>query len=284
MLTVLGIALAIVVALLGFLWVVQRKLIYLPNTQGVPPAATIISGAEEVSFLTEDGLRLGAWFVPAAGADAATVLVFNGNAADRSYRAGLAETLRAAGFHVLLFDYRGYAGNPGSPTETGLAADARAAVAYLLSRDDVDASRVIYLGESLGAGVAIGLAVERQPVALVLRSPFTSLVDAAHAHFPFVPAGLLLRDRYPNIDRIRGLSCPVLVVAGEADTIVPPVLSRRLYEAAAEPKRWVTVPGVDHNDPELGDGDLWLDEMLEFLEEVGVLPGGSAAGAKDPIS
>ena len=146
------------VALLVLAWVLQRRLIYLPAGRVVPPAGAVLPGSEDVSFDTEDGLRLRGWFVPGrGGTGGGTVLLFNGNAGDRAVRAPLADALARAGTSVLLFDYRGYGRNPGHPTETGLAADARAARRYLLSRPDVRPESIVYFGESLGAAVAIGL-------------------------------------------------------------------------------------------------------------------------------
>ncbi|HET8789431.1 MAG TPA: alpha/beta hydrolase, partial [Actinomycetes bacterium] len=123
---VLVVVAAVVAATVGLLWVFQRRLIYLPSGS-VPPAASVLSGAEDVSFETADGLRLGGWFVPGAGGRGPAVRVCNGNGGNRAMRAALAAALARMGLAVLLFDYRGYGGNPGSPTEEGLAADARAA-------------------------------------------------------------------------------------------------------------------------------------------------------------
>ena len=125
-----------IVVVLAVLWLFQRRLIYFPLDTPVPPAKSVLPAADEVSFQTEDGLRLGSWLVHPPGAGRGTVLVFNGNAGDRSCRAPLAAALARHGFSVLLFDYRGYGGNPGAPSETGLAADARAARSYLDSRHD----------------------------------------------------------------------------------------------------------------------------------------------------
>jgi pimeloyl-ACP methyl ester carboxylesterase len=107
------------------------------------------------------------------------------------------------------------------------------------------------LALSAGAAVAVALATERPPAALILRSPFTSLVEVGRPHYPSLPVGLLLRDRYPAIEQIGCVAAPLLVVAGEQDGIVPPARSRRLYEEAAGWKRFVPIPGADHNDPEL---------------------------------
>ena len=164
------------------------------------------------------------------------MLVCNGNAGDRSMRAGLAVAFNRAGFSALLFDYRGYGGNPGDPSEDGLAADAHAAQQWLARQPDVDPRRIAYFGESLGAAVAVGLAVQSPPAALVLRSPFTSLPDVGAVHYPWLPVQRLLLDRYPSIDRIASVSAPVLVIAGDRDDIVPMSLSRRLYDAQAYPQ------------------------------------------------
>jgi len=183
-------------------------------------------------------------------------------------RAALAAALNRLGHSVLLFDYRGYGGNPGRPTEDGLAADARAAEAWLRAQPDVD--RIVYFGESLGAAVAVGLAVQRPPASLVLRSPFTSLADVGAVHYPWLPVRRLLLDRYPSIDRIASVRAPLLVIAGDRDDIVPAELSRRLFDAGAEPKRYVLVPGAGHNDPDLLDGPQMIDEMAGFLSATGM--------------
>jgi len=257
---------ALALCAIGMIWLFQRKLIYIPMVQRVPPAQTVLPGAEEVSFVTADGVTLGAWFVPAAGEAAGAVLVFNGNAGNRSFRAPLAAALSQRGYAVLLFDYRGYGGNRGKPSEKGLLADARAARAYLESREDVDPERVALFGESLGAAVAQAAAVEQPPSALILRSPFSSLTAIARFHYPFLPVKLLLSDRYPSIESIAKLDCPLLVIAGESDSIVPVSQSRELFEAAPDGrKRFLALPGVGHNDYELIAGKRMIDETVEFL-------------------
>jgi fermentation-respiration switch protein FrsA (DUF1100 family) len=265
MLTAFGTAAAGVALLFALAWFFQRRLVYFPLLQDVPPVAGVLPSAEEVLFETEDGLRLRGWFVPAeVRSNRAAVLVFNGNAGDRSFRAPLALAISQAGHSVLLFDYRGFGGNPGSASETGLQADARAAQAYLASREDVDPRRLIYFGESLGSAVAVALAVERPPAGLVLRSPFTSLADVGRLHYPILPVDLFLLDRFDALGRIGGVQCPILVIAGDRDRIVPPALSRRLYEAAPDPKRFVLIPGADHNDRALLDGRQFIEEVMRF--------------------
>lgn len=255
-------------ALLALIWLTQRRLIYFP-TQSLPDPQQLLPGAEEVTFLTDDGYTLAAWFLPATDHEPApTLVIFNGNAGNRAARAPLAGALAAEGFSILLVDYRGYGGNPGSPSEQGLASDARAAIEYLTTRPDVDPSRVVYFGESLGAAVALELAVQEPPAALVLRSPFTSLADIGATHYPFLPASLLLWDRYPNKEIIGGVVAPIMVIAGSADTIVPVEQSKELFKAAPEPKRLLVVDAADHNDYVLLGGPVMISEMTAFLDEV----------------
>jgi hypothetical protein len=248
--------------LLATVWAQQRRLIYFPSPGPVPPASAVLPGGRDI-VLDSDGLRLGAWYFPVNGSSTA-VLVCNGNGGDRSLRAPLAAALNRMGHSVLLFDYRGYGGNPGRPSERGLATDARAAQAWLAAQPGV--RRIAYFGESLGAAVAVELATERPPAALVLRSPFTSLADVAAVHYPWLPVRRLLIDRYPSIERIATLAVPLLVIAGDRDGIVPERLSRRLYEAANPPKHYLAVPGADHNDEALLVGPRLLDEVERFLD------------------
>jgi hypothetical protein len=265
----LALVLIPVVAGLVILWVIQRGLIYFPSGDPGTPADAGLPHAEMVAITTDDGLTLGGWFVPASGpARGTTVVVFNGNGGNRASRAPLAAQLARHGVATLLFDYRGYGGNPGTPSEKGLAADARAAVRHVVSRPDVEGDRIIYLGESLGSGVAVGLAVERPPFALILRSPFTSLVDIGRLHYPFLPVRLVLRDRFPSLARIASLESPLLVIATDKDDVVPTAQSERLYNAAASPKRLVIIEGAGHNDEEILAGPRVIAAIVEFLDGI----------------
>lgn len=262
-----GVVLLAAVAVLALLWSVQRGMLYFPDDRAVPQASRLLAGGEDVAFPTEDGLRLGGWFIPARGPAVAAVLVCNGNAGNRSDRASLAAALAREGFHVLLLDYRGYGGNPGDPSEDGLLRDARAAETYLRTR--AGGLPIAYLGESLGAAVAVALAVERPPLALVLRSPFSSLADIAAHHYPYLPVHpLLLRDTYSSSERIGAVRAPLLVIAGERDRIVPPAFSRRLHDAAAEPRRYVLIPAADHNDLALLSGEAVVGEIARFIRDL----------------
>lgn len=243
---------AIVIAAMA---VFQRRLIYLTGRETVPPIADVVEGASEWTLRTDDGLDLTAWFVEAQAPrpDGMTVLVAPGNAGNRSYRVPLAIALTEVGFDVLLLDYRGYGGNPGSPTEAGLTLDVRAAYEAVLS-SGVATEQILLFGESLGGAFVTGLATEVAAAGLVLRSPFVDLASVAADAYPFLPVRWLLREKLPVLERIGDVRMPVAVVYGTADSIVDPAQSRRVADAAPNCVASVGVQGADHNDPELGYG------------------------------
>jgi uncharacterized protein len=264
-LVIAGVVVLVLALITGLLWGFQRKLVYLPDTGLVGSADSLVPGAREVGLETADGVALAAWYVPGRSPEAATVLVANGNGGHRGYRAPLGRALSAAGLSVLLFDYRGYGGNPGSPSEEGLALDVRAARSHLLEAG-VRPDRLLYLGESLGCAVVTELAVEHPPAGLVLRSPFVDLAAVGSAHYPFLPVRALLRDRYPVAEQVARVAVPTTVVFGSGDTIVPPAQSRQVAEVAGQLHRLVEVPGADHNDALLLDGDLLVDAVVELAD------------------
>ena len=260
----------LIAGLLALVWMGQRSLMYFP-ARGVPsPAAVGLANVEPVTFMTADGITLYGWFLPSGRSPAwFTVLVCNGNAGNRAYRAALGAALRRHGMAVLLFDYRGYGENSGTPTEEGLAEDVRAARRYLLGRPDVDAGRLVYFGESLGSAVVTRLAGEHAPAALIVRSPFASMAEVGQFHYPLLPVRRLLRDRYASIDRLPHIRCPLLAIAGSRDAVVPLEQSRRFYDAAAAPKTLEIVEGADHNDEALLAGDQMMRAIVRFLQQVG---------------
>ena len=257
----MGVLLLLAVVVLALMWTFQRRLIYLPSGAPAPAAEGVLDGGSAVRLRTDDGLDLTAWHAPATRpATGTTVLVLPGNAGSRLDRVPLARALTAVGFDVLLLEYRGYGGNPGAPTEHGLAADARAAHQHLVTERGVRPERLVLLGESLGAAVATRLAHERPAAALVLRSPFTSLADVGARHYPFLPVRALLQDRFPVLDTVGAITAPVHVVAGGADEVVPVAQSRAV--AAAAGAHYVELPEARHNDPELGHGPLLVDAVV----------------------
>ena len=241
--------------LLGYLAIVaiamllEDSLIYFPSPYPEGDWQPAGLNFEDAWFQSADGTRLHGWYVVAAN-PRAVVLVCHGNAGNLSHRAPVAEILsRQVGASVLLFDYRGYGRSDGRPNEPGLVADARAARAWLARRAGVAESDVVLMGRSVGGAVAVDLAAADGARALVLEGTFTSLPDVAAYHYPWLPVRLALRTQFNSLKKIPAYHGPLLASHGDADTIVPYALGRRLFEAANEPKQFITLPGADHNDP-----------------------------------
>lgn len=270
----LVVVLVLVGVVMAVLWALQRQLIYFPDSSSVPPAADVIDGARDVTLRTEDGLELGAWFVPARGREQGraseepmAVLLAPGNGGNRLGRVDLAEELSERGLAVLLMDYRGYGGNPGDPSEEGLAKDAMAA-SDALQELGFPPSRTIYFGESLGTGVVSALSVRRPPAGIVLRSPFTDLADVGSHHYPYLPVRLLLRDTFPVLEHLSSSEVPVSVVYGDRDSVVPTSLSARVADEAGNLAERVVIEGADHNDAVMF-GPRVADAVARLARQVG---------------
>jgi uncharacterized protein len=264
-LRVVLVALVVLAVLVASFWVGQRRLIYFPDRHRPRPSGL----AQEVTLRTTDGLRLTAWLVaPPGGGRSVAVLVAPGNAGNRRDRLPLAFSLAGAGLTVLLLDYRGYGGNPGRPSEVGLAYDVRAGLAYVTGHGGFPSDRILYFGESLGAAVVAELATKHPPAGLVLRSPFVDLAAVGRVHYPWLPVGLMVRDRYPLARHVARVTVPTVVVYGTADSVVPASQSRRVAELAAGPVRVVTVDGADHDDPALVDGIQTVNAVVELAEQI----------------
>ncbi len=250
------------------LWSLQRKLIYFPDPVAPVSAAAAGTTARDVTLRTADGLDLGAWLVGPTGPDRGVhVLFLPGNGGNRADRASLARRLAAAGFSTLLVDYRGYGGNPGTPSEEGLALDAQAARTFLVEQAGARPDRLLYLGESLGAAVATRLAATEPPAGLLLRSPFRDLAAVGQEHYPLLPVRMLLRDRFDVVDTVRRVQVPTVVVYGDRDAIVPAAHSEAVAAAAPGLVRAVRVAGADHNDAVLLDGDQVLAAIRDLAPE-----------------
>jgi len=168
------------------------------------------------------------------------------------------------GYGVLLPDYRGYGGSSGSPSEAGLYLDGDACMAWLRKRGN---GMPVIVGSSIGCGVAVEMARRHTPAALILQSGYSSMAAVGGAAYPYLPAGLLLKDRFDNLAKIRALDCPLLCLHGDDDRIIPIQLGRRLYQAANQPKHWVTLQGSGHNNMWDAPEDAYWLAVEEFLDE-----------------
>jgi len=216
-------------------------------------------------FQSADGTRIHGWYLPHER-PRAVVLYCHGNAGNVSHRADILQILHeSVGVSVLAFDYRGYGRSEGKPSEAGILADARAARAWLAQRAGVAPGRVVLMGHSLGGAVAVDLAADDGARALVVEGGFTSLPDVAAYHYPWLPVRWAMRTRLDAAGKIAAYRGPLLQSHGTADTIVPYRLGRRLFEAANEPKQFVTLPDLDHNDPQPVE---YYRALVAFLDEL----------------
>lgn len=249
--------------LCGAMYLAQRMFLYAPDREKPDP---VLHGVPEMSELTieaADGTKLVAWYHPPSDDAHPVIAYFHGNAGHIGYRSDKIRHFLGAGFGVLMLSYRGYGGSAGKPSEEGLYHDGRAALEYLRSRG-IGSERTVIYGESLGSGVAVHVASETPPAALVLEAPFTSLTAVAFQKVPFLPVPLLIRDRYNSLAKIDKVTCPLFLVHGERDRTITVGHGRKLFAAANAPKQSLFLPEAGHND--LYDHGV-ADAVIRFVRE-----------------
>jgi fermentation-respiration switch protein FrsA (DUF1100 family) len=192
----------------------------------------------------------------------------HGNAGNMIHRLENLKALYETGLSVFLFDYRGYGRSEGIPTEEGLYQDARAAYRYLTDVRQINPTRIVVFGRSLGAAVAGNLAGERKIAGLILESAFPSVSAMAKQQFGGLPAHWLLTSRFPLIERLKSIHVPILMIHGDQDTIVPFPLGEQVFQAAPEPKSLYVVRGADHNNLPIVGGAPYLSQLKQFIETV----------------
>lgn len=224
----------------------ENSLVYFPSRY--PDGDwSLQPGMEDAWFEAADGTRLHGWYFQ-VDRPRAVVLFCHGNGASIAWRRGLIDAFRELQVSALLWSYRGYGRSEGSPHESGILQDARAARAWLANRSDVSASDIVLWGESLGGAVAVDLAQEGAR-GLILEHTFTTMPDVAHWHYPWLPARTMMRNRFNSIEKIGKYRGPLLQFHGNADRVVPYSIGQQLFAAANEPKQFVTIEKGDHNDP-----------------------------------
>jgi uncharacterized protein len=228
------------------LYLLQDSLLFFPRPLSESARAQIARQhdyAREMILRSEDGKQLHAWHVPAA-ANAPLVFYFGGNAEDVSWMIPEAKR-RTPDVAWLLVNYRGYGGSEGSPSEDTITRDALQWYDHAAS--SMKPSKVAVFGRSLGSGAAVVLASQRKVDAVVLVTPFDSLVEVAKRHYPFVPVSLMLRHPFDSIARAPGITAPLLCIAAQRDDIIPSSHARKLYDAWGGEKRWIELEGAGHN-------------------------------------
>lgn len=218
---------------------------------------------EEIYFDTRDGKTLHGWFFPIEGAS--SVLLFcHGNAGNISHRLDNVRLLLDQGLQVLIFDYRGYGKSTGTPSEKGLYADGLAAHDYLVKDRHVPPERIVLFGRSLGAAVAIEVALQKKVGAVITESAFTSTKDMAKGMGLFGLISYLLPAHYNNLEKISHVDVPKLMVHGERDEIVPFFMGERLFDKAKTPKYFYPLKEAGHNDTYVVGGDEYFRTLATF--------------------
>jgi len=252
---------AIAIGIPAAAWLAQDRLIFFPQPLGATTHLPARATAFDVT--AADGTQLRGWIAPGTAVPAPTVIYFGGNAEEVSWT--LADARWPREWTIVALNYRGYGGSEGKPGERELTADALAIHDAVVARDDVDRSRVVAFGRSLGTALAAHVAAERPVAGVVLVSPFDSLAAIGRHHYPWLPVSLLLRHRFDAQDDAARSRAPLLAIVAQSDTIIPVERSRALYDAWAGPKRWHVVPREDHNT--LGaTADFW-SAIAQFLAE-----------------
>jgi fermentation-respiration switch protein FrsA (DUF1100 family) len=255
--------------ILLFLFLAQSRLIYFPNipSRALGPGPDSIGLAyATVDILTEDGVRLDAWYVPVRE-PRGVVLFFHGNAGNISHRLDSLKIFHDLNLSTLIFDYRGYGQSEGKVSERGTYRDAEAAWHYLTKQRGIPASQVVLFGRSLGAPIAAYLASRQRPAALIIESGFVSVPELAAQLYPWLPARWLARFRYPTGEYVNTVSVPVLIIHSRDDEIIPFAHGRSLFVHARDPKKFLELRG-GHNDGFLISGRHYFDGLGAFLASV----------------
>jgi uncharacterized protein len=251
-----------------FLWAcpMEERLIFHPDKTIYQTPRDVGLNFDDVHFTARDGVRLNGWFVPYPNAQR-TLLWFHGNAGNISHRVQNIRLLHdKVKINVFIFDYRGYGRSDGKTSEPGTYLDGRAAIDFLRQSYNVQPKQLVLFGRSLGAAVAVEMAMHVDGLALILESPFVSVPEMARAVFPLLPIAPLLSTRYDNLEKVRRVKSPLLVLHGDRDEVVPFSQGRRVFEAAPEPKNFYTIIGAGHNDTYLVGGDAYFTALRESID------------------
>ena len=252
----------IYLGLMLFLGACQNRLLYYPTK--APEAALLKQAqAEGVQPWRNRAGELIGWHSPNPTATR-RIIVFHGNAGYALHRTYYVEGLSPHGWEVFLFEYPGYGARGGSPGRDAFLPAARQAIEELLRND----TRSIYLlGESIGSGTAAALAGENPDKirGAIFVIPFARLVEVAKAHFPFLPIGLLLRDKFDNLAALEKYRRPIAVAVAENDEIINPEQGRKLHAGYEGPKLLITFPGATHNEFPTAPSAPWWKQVTDFL-------------------
>ena len=211
--------LVVYISVLIVLFIFQRNLMYLPNENNYFGDKLEVE-IKKVKIITSDNINLLGWFHNKDLKKFKTIVYFHGNAGKLDNRIYKLNHFKNMDVNFLIIAWRGFSGNKGKPSEKGLYEDGKSTIEFLKNLG-VNVKDIIIYGESLGTGIATEIAQNDKFAGLILETPFTSMVAAAKNFYPYIPVGLLLKDKYKNDKKIKNINIPLLVMHGEADQIVP---------------------------------------------------------------
>lgn len=241
----------------------QRLMIYHPDKELSETPASMNLDYEDVVIPTSDGQKLSGWFIPHPS-PRAVLLYFHGNTGNMSEPVPLLRILHNLNLAVLIIDYRGYGRSTGKPSEVGTYRDAEAAWAYLVNTRGITPEDIVIYGCSLGGAIAIWLATQHRPAALVAGSTFLNIRQIARDLFPMIPVTLLSRIHYNNKKRIQQISCPVLIMHSTEDDLIPFEHGLGLFQTAKPPKEFLELRGP-HGEAVLVSEQKFIEAMDAFL-------------------
>lgn len=248
----------------------EHSQVYHPTRDAESTPDDVGRPAEDFWLTTPDGLRLHAWFFPAAKSSprARFVMLFcHGNGGNLTSRPGYYRAILETGVSLLAFDYRGYGRSEGEPSEAGTYTDAATAYAWLRARGFAP-EHILVWGESLGGDIASHVAATHSVGGLVLQSSFTSIPDIGAEVFPWLPVKMISRIKYDTHSRLPHLKCPVVVLHSRADTTIGFHHAERNFAAAREPKALLEIHG-DHNDALLANRAAYVagaEKLVQLAE------------------
>lgn len=258
----LGILFFFYLVFLGYIYLFQHRLVYVPFSDLDSDPARIGLSYREI-FMDVPGGKIHAWFVPAED-ERGVVLFCHGNAGNISHRLQTIEMLHSLDMSIMIFDYQGYGKSSGKPGEKKTYLDARAAWDYLVEHKKIEPEKIFVFGRSLGGAIAADLATQTCPAGVILESTFTGVKDLGSELFSFLPVRILSRFEYDTLNKLKKISSPVMIIHSPDDEIIPYSHGKKLYKDAQEPKYFTEIHG-GHNTGYLDSRELYLKELNAFF-------------------
>lgn len=271
---ILAVPLTLMILSAVHFFIMQRYMVYGPGQPFVMRTTARDIEHEEIYYLTRDGCKINAWYVPcetsteqADKKDNPVILFCHGNVGNVSQRIDTFHIFKRLGLDVFIFDYRGYGRSQGRPSEKGTYLDGEGAWQYLTIERNIDPGNIILFGRSLGGAIASYLAEKYKPGGLVIESSFTSIPDMARFRFPRWAFNRLVRYSYNTLRRMKHISCPVLIIHSPEDEVIPYKQGQRLFEAAQSPKTFLKIKGK-HYHGFLDSGERYVDGLRDYFSSL----------------